>query len=128
MWNNLFNSINEQGRSFYQPVVEFNQLVLRQAEKLAQAQLESFNAYAAIGLKQLQAAAKVGDAEQLKTLASQQLEVLQALQTKVSEDTSKFGALIEENRKEITGFVAERFPVAFAEPGAAKPAKASKAA
>ena len=125
MWNNLFNSINEQGRSFYQPVVEFNQLVLRQAEKLAQAQLESFNAYAAIGLKQLQTVAKVGDAEQLKSLASQQLEVLQALQAKVSEDASKFGALIEENRKEITGFVAERFPVADV---AAKPAKASKAA
>lgn len=125
MWNNLFNSINEQGRSFYQPVVEFNQLVLRQAEKLGQAQLESFNAYAALGLKQLQAAAKVGDTEQLKSLAGQQLEVLQALQARVSEDASKFGALIEENRKEITGFVAERFPVADV---AAKPAKASKAA
>ncbi len=99
--------------------------MLRQAEKLAQAQLESFNAYAAIGLKQLQTAAKVGDAEQLKTLASQQLEVMQALQAKVSEEASKFGALIEENRKEITGFVAERFPVADV---ATKPAKASKAA
>lgn len=125
MWNNLFNSINEQGRSFYQPVVEFNQLVLRQTEKLAQAQLDSFNAYAAIGLKQLQAAAKVGDVEQLKSLANQQLEVMQALQNRVTEDVAKFSTLVEENRKEITGFVAERFPVVET----AKPAaKASKAA
>lgn len=128
MWNNLFNSINEQGRSFYQPVVEFNQLVLRQAEKLGQAQLESFNAYAGLGLKQLQAAAKVADADQLKSLASQQLEVLQSLQTRISEDASKFGALIEENRKEITSFVAERLPAASFPVSDVKPAKASKAA
>jgi len=123
MWNNLFNSINEQGRSFYQPVVEFNQLVLRQTEKLAQAQLDSFNAYAALGLKQLQAAAKVGDVDQLKTLANQQLEVLQALQNRVTEDVAKFSTLVEENRKEITGFVAERFPVTEVAKPAAKAAK-----
>ena len=121
MWNSLLTSVTEQSRSFNQSAVEFNQLVLRQVEKLAQAQLESFNAYASLNLKQLQAASKLADVDQVKAFVTNQADYLKAVQARVQEDTTKLGQLAEESRKELTGFVAERAP-AFEAPKTTKKA------
>lgn len=115
MWNTLFSSMTEQGRSINQSVVEFNQLVLRQVEKVAQAQVESFNAYANLNLKQLQAATKLADLEQVKGFVGQQTDYLKAVQNRAQEDLTKLTQLSEESRKELTGFFTERFNSATAE-------------
>lgn len=126
MWNNLLNSAADQSRAFVQPVVEFNQLFLRQAEKLGQAQVESFNAYAQLGLRQLQSATRISDFEQAKTFAAAQTEAAQAVGQRVSEDAAKYNSLFDEFRKEFVAFVSDRVPAAAAE--AAKPVvKATKA-
>ena len=98
MWNTLFSSMTEQGRSINQSVVEFNQLVLRQVEKVAQAQVESFNAYANLNLKQLQAATKLADLEQVKGFVGQQTDYLKAVQNRAQEDLTKLTQLSEESR------------------------------
>ena len=115
MWNTLFSSMTEQGRSINQSVVEFNQRVLRQVEKVAQAQVESFNAYANLNLKQLQAATKLADLEQVKGFVGQQTDYLKAVQNRAQEDLTKLTQLSEESRKALTGFFTERFNSATAE-------------
>ena len=121
MWNSLISSVTEQGRSFNQSAVEFNQLVLRQVEKLAQVQLDSFNAYASLNLKQLQAASKLADVEQAKAFVTNQTDYLKAVQTRVQEDTTKLTQLAEESRKELQSFVTARAP-SFEAPKAGKKA------
>ena len=70
----ILKSFTEQMQGFAAPLTRYNQLLASNIEQLTRLQLASANAYAELGLNQLQAVSKVQDTQSLATLGTVQLE------------------------------------------------------
>ncbi|MEP8109511.1 phasin family protein [Aeromonas caviae] len=75
----VIKSFTEQMQGFAAPLTRYNQLLASNIEQLTRLQLASANAYAELGLNQLQAVGKVQDAQSLAALGQQFKEELDAL-------------------------------------------------
>ena len=75
------------------PVVEFNKLVMKNAEAAFNLQMEAIQAYAEMGLKSINAGFEVKDQDDLKGYAESQKEVAEEMTARVTADIKAFGEL-----------------------------------
>ena len=75
------------------PVVEFNKLVVKNAEAAFNLQIQSMQAFAQLGLKNMTAGLEVRNPEDLKTFAETQKGVAEEMTARVNADVKAFGEL-----------------------------------
>ena len=88
MFTQAINSWADQSKAFFEPVIEFNQIALSQAQKIGEKQLSLVNDYAKLGLEQLSKASKITTAEELQKAAEEQFKSIQSINDKVMKDTA----------------------------------------
>ena len=89
----VIKSFTEQMQGFAAPLTRYNQLLASNIEQLTRLQLVSANAYAELGLNQLQAVGKVQDAQSLAALGTVQLESASQLSRQMLDDIQKLSTL-----------------------------------
>ena len=75
------------------PVVEFNKLVVKNAEAAFNLQVQAMQAYAALGLKNLNAGLEVRNPEELKAYAEAQKDVAEQVTARMTADVKAMGEL-----------------------------------
>ncbi len=75
------------------PVVAFNKLMIRNAEQAFQMQINSLQAYAKLGLDNLNAGLEVRNVEDFRVYAEKQKDVAKNFTTQVTADVKAFGEL-----------------------------------
>lgn len=103
----VIKSFTEQMQGFTSPLTRYNQLLANNIEQLTRLQLASANAYAELGLKQLQTASKVQDAQSLATLGTVQLETASQLSRQMLDDIQKLNALGLQFKEELDVLTAD---------------------
>ncbi|WEE29098.1 phasin family protein [Aeromonas hydrophila] len=76
-------------------------------EQLTRLQLASANAYAELGLNQLQAAGKVQDAQSLAALGTVQLETASQLSRQMLDDIQKLNTLGQQFKDDLDALAAD---------------------
>lgn len=89
------------------PLTRYNQLLASNIEQLTRLQLASANAYAELGLNQLQAVSKVQDAQSLAALGTVQLESASQLSRQMLDDIQKLSALGQQFKEELDALTAD---------------------
>ncbi|WP_144391934.1 phasin family protein [Pleionea sediminis] len=108
MFAQAISSFNEQSKAFVEPLLEFNQLALSQAQKLGEKQLELLNEYSKIGLSQLDKAAKIQSIDDFKGIAEEQLKASAELSEKVMKDAQSMISVGQEMSIEWKDFMEKR--------------------
>jgi len=75
------------------PVVEFNRLVLKNAEAAINLQLDSMRTYAELGIKNINAGLEVRNPDEFKAYAAAQKEVAEEIAARASADIKTLGEL-----------------------------------
>ena len=102
----VIESFTEKMQGFAAPLTRYNQLLASNIEQLTRLQLASANAYAELGLNQLQAVGKVQDAQSLESasqLSRQMLDDIQKLSTLGQQFKEELDALTADGIKKSTG-------------------------
>ncbi|MEM9102627.1 MAG: phasin family protein, partial [Pseudomonadota bacterium] len=107
MVNNIFTNFTDQAKNFYEPAFKFNQIMLANVEKVARAQLESFKAYADMGIDQLHKASSIREFSELKDFMNNQAELAGNLSKKMTDDASRLMNLSYEFKDEMVKFTEE---------------------
>ncbi len=89
------------------PLTRYNQLLASNIEQLTRLQLASANAYAELGLNQLQAAGKVQDAQSLAALGTVQLETASQLSRQMLDDIQKLNTLGQQFKDDLDALAAD---------------------
>lgn len=103
----VIKSFTEQMQGFAAPLTRYNQLLASNIEQLTRLQLASANAYAELGLNQLQAVGKVQDAQSLAALGTVQLETASQLSRQMLDDIQKLNALGLQFKEELDALTAD---------------------
>ena len=101
----VIKSFTEQMQGFAAPLTRYNQLLASNIEQLTRLQLASANAYAELGLNQLQAVGKVQDAQSLAVLGTVQLESASQLSRQMLDDIQKLSALGQQFKEELAALL-----------------------
>ncbi len=102
----VIKSFTEQMQGFAAPLTRYNQLLASNIEQLTRLQLASANAYAELGLNQLQAVGKVQDAQSLAALGTVQLESASQLSRQMLDDIQKLSTLGQQFKEELAARLA----------------------
>ncbi|MYH89839.1 MAG: hypothetical protein F4128_03195 [Gammaproteobacteria bacterium] len=84
---------NRQLEAALAPVVAFNKLVLRNAEKAFNMQITSLQAYAKVNLDNINAGLEVRNVDDFKVYAEKQKDVAKEITAQISADVKAFGEL-----------------------------------
>lgn len=84
---------NRQLEAALAPVVAFNKLVLRNAEKAFNMQITSLQAYAKVNLDNINAGLEVRNVDDFKVYAENQKDVAKEITAQISADVKAFGEL-----------------------------------
>ncbi len=103
----VIKSFTEQMQGFAAPLTRYNQLLASNIEQLTRLQLASANAYAELGLNQLQAVGKVQDAQSLAALGTVQLESASQLSRQMLDDIQKLSTLGQQFKEELDALTAD---------------------
>ncbi|MBL0460172.1 MULTISPECIES: phasin family protein [Aeromonas] len=103
----VIKTFTEQVQGFAAPLTRYNQLLASNIEQLTRLQLASANAYAELGLNQLQAAGKVQDAQSLAALGTVQLETASQLSRQMLDDIQKLNALGQQFKDDLDALTAD---------------------
>ncbi|MGE6231682.1 phasin family protein [Aeromonas media] len=103
----ILKSFTEQMQGFASPLTRYNQLLASNIEQLTRLQLASANAYAELGLNQLQAVSKVQDTQSLAALGTVQLETASQLSRQMLDDIQKLSALGQQFKEELDTLTAD---------------------
>lgn len=103
----ILKSFTEQMQGFTAPLTRYNQLLASNIEQLTRLQLASANAYAELGLNQLQAVGKVQDAQSLAALGTVQLETASQLSRQMLDDIQQLSALGQQFKEELDALTAD---------------------
>ncbi|MEZ6953662.1 MULTISPECIES: phasin family protein [unclassified Aeromonas] len=103
----ILKSFTEQMQGFASPLTRYNQLLASNIEQLTRLQLASANAYAELGLNQLQAVSKVQDTQSLATLGTVQLETASQLSRQMLDDIQKLSALGQQFKEALDTLTAD---------------------
>ena len=75
------------------PVVEFNKMVVKNAEAVINLQLDSMRTYAELGIKNINAGLEVRNPDDLKAYAAAQKDVADEIAARATADVKAFGEL-----------------------------------
>lgn len=81
------STLTDPAKGVLEPIQKLNQAAVASAEKLTARQIASLTTYSKLGLSQLRAAAEVKDVEGLRTLMSEQKDVLTEFGKRLWADT-----------------------------------------
>ncbi|WP_200176585.1 phasin family protein [Ectothiorhodospira shaposhnikovii] len=89
MYNEFFNTSQEQLEKLAGPVRKFNNATLDHAAKLVEYQISMFRSYSEITIEQLRALQTVTDPKSLQAYVNAQAEATKSLSEKVAKDTNE---------------------------------------
>ncbi|MFC3033406.1 phasin family protein [Pseudoalteromonas fenneropenaei] len=96
MYNDLLKTFSAQSEKYFSPLVQFNQLVAKNIEQLAQIQLEAAQSYTKTSIEQLKTASEVKDVKSFIDFNVSQLSALNALSQQMIADGQKLTQLGQE--------------------------------
>lgn len=107
MYEKLFSNVNAPFGPFFAPTRKFNSLVIENAGKVAEFQINVARSYTDIGLKQLRDALRVSDVGDFRRLVASQNEASRTLTAKVLADTQTLVSIGQDFGKEVQKLLAE---------------------
>ncbi|HET8701288.1 MAG TPA: phasin family protein [Nitrococcus sp.] len=127
MYEGLFTDVSASFGQFLAPARKFNSLIIENAGKVAEFQINAAQSYTDIGLKRFREALRVSNVADLQRLMASQNETNRTLAAKFLADTHMLVNLGQDFSKEIQKFLAEDI-AAFVMPAASNDATKASAA
>lgn len=107
MYEELFSNVNAPFGQFLAPARKFNSLMIENAGKVAEFQINAVRSYTDIGLKQFRDTLRVNDVEGFRRLVASQNEASRTLTAKFLADAQALANFGQDFGKEVQKLLAE---------------------
>jgi phasin family protein len=105
MKNQGFDTFTAQAQKFIAPIQQYNQLLAKNFEQLANVQLKAAEQYSKLSLQQVKAASEVKDALGLAAFNAKQFELYNSVSEQFNQDAKTLTNIAENFKKEVTSIV-----------------------